>query len=103
MNAICAVTTHARKGVTAILIAGRTTDRDGSQKHTEALDYAGARFLARRLALATGSAVHVTYRDDDGEHNFNARPDHIPPDGTGRYRWPAGSSKSDGPGDAGST
>lgn len=84
MNTICAVTTHTLKGVTAILIAGRITEPDGSPMRTEALDYEGARFLARSLALATGSAVHVTYRDDDGEHNFNARPEHVPTDGPGR-------------------
>jgi hypothetical protein len=84
MNAICAVTTCTFKGVTAILIAGRITEPDGSPMLTEALDHESARFLARSLALATGSAVHVTYRDDDGEHNFNARPDRVLMDGPGR-------------------
>lgn len=72
------------KGVTAIIIAGRITEPDGSSMLPDALDYEGARFLAKSLALATGSAVHVTYRDDDGEHNFNARPDYFPTVDPGR-------------------
>lgn len=81
MNAICAVTTRALTGVTVILIAGRITERDSSRLVSDALDYEGAKFLAKSLALATGSAVHVTYRDEDGEHSFNAHPDHFPAEG----------------------
>lgn len=83
MNAICAVATRYLIGVTAIVIAGRVAERDRSQTHTDAHNRDDASSLAKSLSFATGSAVRVTYRDVDGEHSFNARPEHIPVDGSG--------------------
>ncbi len=83
MDTIYAVTTEAVVGVTAIVIAGRISPRDHTQVISEALDYEGARFLAKSLALATGSDVQVTYTNDDGEHNIRAHPDQFPHEGPG--------------------
>jgi hypothetical protein len=83
MNSIYAVTTEPVVGVTAIRIAGRIRERVGTPITTDALDYEGAKFLAKCLALATGSAVHITYTNGDGEHNLKAHPDHFPHEGPG--------------------
>lgn len=83
MDTIYAVTTEPLVGVTAIVIAGRISPRDKTRVISDALDYEGARFLAKSLALATGSEVHVTYTNDDGEHSIKAHPDHFPKEGPG--------------------
>jgi hypothetical protein len=71
-------------GFTVVVSAGRISSRlNATQVASDALDYEGARFLAKSLALATGGEVHVTYTNRDGEHNLRAHPDQFPGVGPG--------------------
>lgn len=65
-------------GVTTVVTAGRITSCHGPKVVSHALNYDGAAFLAKCLAIATGGPVHVTFTNSDGGDDFRANPDDFP-------------------------